>query len=58
MEDGYGQSKEIEYSGVLLVVWILLSSPPVNAESVHNTPEEPPIERTNYYHYAGYTSTA
>ena len=44
MEDGYGQSKEIEYSGVLLVVWILLSSPPVNAESVHNTPEEPHIE--------------
>ena len=44
MEDGYGQRKEVEHSGVLLVVWILVSSPPVNAESVHNTPEEPHIE--------------
>ena len=26
---------------VLLVVWVLISSPPVNAESIHKTPEEP-----------------
>jgi|TARA_R100001530_G_scaffold58717_1_gene42649 hypothetical protein len=41
VEDGGGQKQKVKTSGVLLVVWILLSSPPVNAESVHKTPEEP-----------------
>ena len=33
----------MKLSGVLLVVWILLSSPPVQAESVPQKPEVPPF---------------
>jgi hypothetical protein len=35
----------MKFSGVLLVVWILLSSPPVQAESVPQKPEVPLFDK-------------